>query len=388
MLLLIIILLLILGILIYERITFIRTFSGGGSSSESKVVELESELDIDNTLDFFEGAKKVTERDSNEIKIEQIKKKFINDKGSHAEIFNSSFNCIYVISGLARSGNHLFISWLISGLKKMNKPIFYLNNIKGYEFSNNKALQRKLYSFGDNRSKEKLDANIYQSLATRKQYHLHCLKKLQTKPILIITFENKSKEYIDIVSQILSKFCDKLIKVMVLRDVFNFIASRIKSEEEILKILNISAEELERLKAKRKDNLSKEEFSPKIADELDKFSGPGTDRLSIYWWLNNLEAMNDKTWNIFNYNLFISEESFRKKLASDLNILYESTLLTKNKFGLTGQGTSFTQHIGTSKEENYLDRWKEYKENPLMSELLKSGKIKKIVEKEFKLKIT
>ena len=35
---------------------------------------------------------------------------------------------IYIINGLARSGNHLFITWLISTFN--DNEVYYLNNIK------------------------------------------------------------------------------------------------------------------------------------------------------------------------------------------------------------------------------------------------------------------
>lgn len=42
--------------------------------------------------------------------------------------YNNHIESIYIINGLARSGNHLFISWLISALG--DEEVYYLNNIK------------------------------------------------------------------------------------------------------------------------------------------------------------------------------------------------------------------------------------------------------------------
>ena len=42
--------------------------------------------------------------------------------------YEKSIEKIYIINGLARSGNHLFISWLISSFN--DNEVYYLNNIK------------------------------------------------------------------------------------------------------------------------------------------------------------------------------------------------------------------------------------------------------------------
>ena len=80
---------------------------------------------------------------------------------------------IYIINGLARSGNHLFITWLISTFN--NNEVYYLNNIKPTYYgllTNEKMNMDRIAKYhtvtNDNRYGLKIDKEIRKKLVRTK----------------------------------------------------------------------------------------------------------------------------------------------------------------------------------------------------------------------------
>lgn len=283
--------------------------------------------------------------------------------------YNNEIENVYIVNGLARSGNHLFITWLMSGLN--DNSIYYLNNIKPrfhgllgskkYGNSLKKSLkqifQYNSYYKGCKLSK-KIDEKINKKLASKKKMENFLLsgKNIDVKN-LIISMENKKTIRMDQISKIFTN-CKKIYLIITIRDIFNLFSSRMESEKTLKK-------------------------SNKNDDWVYE-----TDKITIKYWCENYKASkeNKKKYITFNYNLFICSDIFKKQLAKKLKIDYKKTLVTINKFGLT-KGSSF----GNDKKNtmaNYFSRWRHNLDKPLIKKLLRKRNMINIMKKDFKISIT
>lgn len=257
---------------------------------------------------------------------------------------------IYIVNGLARSGNHLFITWLISGFN--NNEVYYLNNIKPsyYNLINEKKTNiKKIFNShtitNDNKYGLKINEEIRKNLAGTKAMKKFLFGKKKIK-ILVISMENKKTEKIDILSKIFIN-CDNIYKCIVLRDILNLFSSRIESEKRL------SSEDLYK-----------------------------TDKITIEYWLDNYYNSKKKDYIVFNYNKFLCYTITRKALSNKLNINYSKTKITLNSFGLTS-GSSFQNNI--SNKSNYFMRWNLFKNNELVKNLINQKNIMKILCRDFSM---
>lgn len=264
--------------------------------------------------------------------------------------YKNKIESVYIINGLARSGNHLFISWLISTFDK--NEVYYLNNIKPtyYGLIGNKKLNiEKIKNYhtvtNDNKYGLKIDKKIRKNLVSTKKINKFLLKKKKIK-VLIISMENKKIEKIDIVSKLFIN-SKKIYKCIVIRDILNLFSSRIKSEELILT-----------------DNYYK------------------TNKITTNYWLDIYKYINNKKYIVFNYNKFLCYKVSRKALAKKLNIDYNKSRITLNLYGLTS-GSSFKNTV-KDKSEYYM-RWIKYRKNKLINNLLNDNNIIKILCKDFSM---
>ena len=185
-------------------------------------------------------------------------------------------NCvekIYIINGLARSGNHLFISWLISTFN--NNEVYYLNNIKPtyYGLLTNKKINMDIISrhhtvTNDNKYGLKIDKEIRKNLVGTKDMEDFLYGKKNIK-ILVISMENKKIDKISMLSNMFIK-CDKIYKCIVIRDILNLFSSRLESEKKLI--------------------------------NNDYY---GTDDITIDYWLDNYYNIKNKDFIVFNYNKFL-----------------------------------------------------------------------------------
>ena len=98
--------------------------------------------------------------------------------------YNNYIEKIYIINGLARSGNHLFITWLISTFNK--NEVYYLNNIKFYQYGligNKKLNIEKIQKYhtitNDNKYGLKIDKSIRKNLVSAKEMNdFYIIKKV------------------------------------------------------------------------------------------------------------------------------------------------------------------------------------------------------------------
>jgi hypothetical protein len=264
--------------------------------------------------------------------------------------YNTSIDRVYIINGLARSGNHLFISWLISSFGE--NTVYYLNNVKPTYHNlfnkniNLKAINNKHVITSNNKYGKKLDITIIQKLVKNKQMFNFLNGKQGHIKILIISMENKKTEKIDMLANMFNNY-KHLYKCVVIRDILNLVSSRLQSEK-ILKNMYYTS-----------------------------------DLIMQEYWLDNYKKINNKKYVFFNYNKFLCSIKSRKSLANKLNIKYDNTLITLNKFGLT-RGSSFKNTI--TNKSDYFTRWVNVTTTNKWFESLKTAKnIHKILCKDFSM---
>ena len=268
--------------------------------------------------------------------------------------YNKKINRLYLINGLARSGNHLFISWLISGITAKPHEIFYLNNIKPtfYGLLGSKQLNfNKIFKYhsvcSDNKYGKKINKDIREKLAKQSDMS-DFLKGKKKINVLIMSMENKKVDKLDLVGDIFNN-TRKIYKCIVIRDILNLISSRIKSEEVLHRVQIYYS----------------------------------TDEVTVDYWLNNHKEGKNKKYITFNYNKFVCYAVSRRALAKKLGLKYKNTLITLNNFGLTA-GSSFDEE--TTDKTDYMLRWLKIKNHKLILYVLANKEIIKILEKSFSMK--
>jgi len=268
--------------------------------------------------------------------------------------YNDKIERLYVVNGLARSGNHLFLSWLISGFD--GDQVYYLNNIKPtyHGLIGNKKLNlERIINYhtvcSDNKYGQKLNNNININLVKQRDMNDFLMGKSKKKiKVLILSMENKKVKRIDQIAG-LFKNTNKIYKCIVLRDILNLFSSRIESEKAL----------------DRKENYYE------------------TDKETIRYWIDNYEHIAEKKYVVFNYNKFLCFDSSRKLLSKKLNLNYKKTKITFNKYGLT-QGSSFKDE-GKKDKTLYFLRWIKNKDNELIKYLLNDEIILSILCEDFSM---
>jgi len=270
------------------------------------------------------------------------------------------FNRVFLINGLARSGNHLLVSWIISQTKKDN--IYYVNNFKPRQSKivsgrgvdafvrSDKLLNAIKYTITKSKAQRKFTEKLDCSMLVKNCDYIEWLKDGSVKrdSILILTLENKTLLYISEIKKLMGDGRNIVI-IFALRDILNLFASRIKSEE-FLDSTTINA------------------------------GNYVTDELTIDYWWDNFAAVQLGHVIEFNYNRFLRSKLYRVCLANRLGFLDPLVSLPHNKFGLTG-GSSFNKEAGIELED-YQFRYKNV-EHELLSFLHLCDKLKYVCAEYF-----
>lgn len=242
---------------------------------------------------------------------------------------------IYLINGLRRSGNHLFIGYLISGLKK---KVYFLNNLRNSTLLNNNFDYNIIdsYLFNDKIHKKILNINNFK-------------KNIKKNNILIISIEDKNIEKYNNFKNKLKTKTNKIIEIVVIRDILNNFASRIK------KYMN-------------------KNFNPYIIDNK-----------TIEYWNELYNKSNNKDIICFNYNKFIcNKDNYKDKLNKKLKLVNPKEIIS-----LAAKGSSFNP--GNTKKQDlkdYFTRFLLYTDNEIIQKILNDEKLLKILKKDFLLDIT
>ncbi len=150
------------------------------------------------------------------------------------KIFDHPFKNVYVVNGLARSGNHLLLSWIISQIS--TGTVYYLNNVKPFRTRilpcdgapcppislANSIIDRT------KAARKFIDPRIANRIATGPQYSrwLH-EGRIEHDATLIVSMEDRAASIHD---RVADQFCNagRIYKVVVMRDILNLLTSRIE----------------------------------------------------------------------------------------------------------------------------------------------------------------
>lgn len=280
----------------------------------------------------FQNIKSIIIKTLNKVRffLFKIRNNFlINSKIIPARYPHSSIEAkleFFIVLGIQRSGNHLIIDWLCRGIKH---PIHF-NNMYLNKKSRLVPMEVKHYSF-DNK-----DMSWDSSLSLKSNF-----KQLDpSKVLLIYSFEN-----INIHSWSIS-YPNAILKLIVLRDPANFLASLMKMNGE------------------RKRNYKR---LMKIYKEYLRIS-------------NSTEI---KSFLFINYNEFIINENYRKSISKKIkNHNFQKADEALNHIPKFGGGSSFSGVTGEISPETQFTRWKNYMHNQKYLSLLKDPELK-ILSKSF-----
>ena len=264
------------------------------------------------------------------------------------DLFNIKSQNYYFINGLRRSGNHFFISWIISNYKR----VLFINDIHSKPILNEKYHKKELTDKIIFREKNQFVDSINNNLISNKE-NITDLKEIDC---LIFSMEDKK---LDTFYKTI-KYFDKIIhkgtvsksfRAIVIRDLLNLMASR----TEALK--NIS-------KNKNKNPLK-------------------VDQYIIDVWVS---MYNDKKSVLFNYNKFILDyDGYREEIAKKLKlpVLSDDVLLKVPQFFF---GSSFNPNSQSrSKIHDLLNRYKKHQSNKFILSIINNAKIMNILIKDFSI---
>jgi len=244
------------------------------------------------------------------------------------DILKEKAKNIYIVNGMRRSGNHLFLGYLISGL---GKKVYFLNNIKTW------SLDVKSFDYKNSES------YLFNDEIHKNIQGIHNI--FDDKDVtLIISLEDKKFNVMERFEKRLETKNNEITKIIVIRDILNNFASRIvKSNHNKL-----------------------------------------VDNQTVEYWKDLYSHMNDKDTIIFNYNKFIlNKNNYRKKLNEELGLKKPIIAVST-----AAQGSSFNP--GSTEIQNtnkYLTRYKKVTNHKIIKKILNNKNYTNILNKNFEMKI-
>lgn len=245
------------------------------------------------------------------------------------DIFRKKAKKIYLVNGLRRSGNHLFLGYLISGLKEKT---YFLNNIASHTLSTG-----LIKDYRTNQS------NLFDYLISKNIKNLNKIY-YDDNFNLVFSIEDKNVKKMNMFYDILKSRKNKVFKIIVIRDIYNTMSSRLK----------------------------KADWNKQVDD--------GT----INYWNDLYKESEKKDIITFNYNKFICDKyNYREKLNKSLSL--KNPIISISK---ASGGSSFSQgKLISQDKKSYFTRFENFKNNEIIKKLLKDKEMLKITKKDFYLDI-
>ncbi|MGK7951238.1 MAG: hypothetical protein AB4368_21255 [Xenococcaceae cyanobacterium] len=239
------------------------------------------------------------------------------------------------IAGLRRTGNHAIISWIQAQEKLLNKgAVFHINNVVINENPYRYKYQNLCYHFPQHKwsieqFKQQKSGNL-----TSKYCLIYSYEDYALAEIFSHKFEQKHDLY-------LGKTQDRY-DLLIIRDPFNLLASRLKNNFLAVKSARSS-------------------FADLWLDYAKEYLGE-TNRLQ-----HNKVCVN--------YNLWVNNKDYRQEIASKLNI--EFTDVGIDTVHGCGGGSSFDgrEFDGQANKMDVNNRWKHYLEDPTYRKLINNDRL-------------
>lgn len=251
------------------------------------------------------------------------------------------------IVSLARSGHHGIINWIIG---QCPGKVCYLNGVKPYKNPYFTYVDKELKNINEQEfviDRKKRYKNI------KKDYLIYSYEELPLREIFNTAFEKNHDKYLGKSS--------KKFDILVLRDPFNYFASRMKLEGMGLLDPNIRT----RLVNKKSRNI----LTHLWKDYAKEYFGK-TDYLK-----------NNKI--VINFNKWSEDQSYRKELARKLHLKFSDRRM--NKMTRAGPGSSFDKlkYVNDGGKMKVLERWKVMKNYPFYRAVFKDKGLVNLSNKIF-----
>ena len=263
------------------------------------------------------------------------------------KLFDIKSKNYYFVNGLRRSGNHFFISWIISNYKR----VLFINDV------NCKPIIDKKYHLKELETKICYKENNYfvDSINNNLISNREDIFTIDDIDCLIFSMEDKTDETfyktIKYFNKIIHKRpVSKYFKAIVIRDLLNLMGSR-----------------LEGIKNLKNDNRTTKSLK--------------VDRYVIDVWMN---MNNDKKSVLFNYNKFILNiGNYRDDIGKKINLptLSDDVLLKVPQFFF---GSSFNPNSQSrAKINDLLNRYKSHQNNKFILEIVNNENLMSILSKDY-----
>ena len=234
------------------------------------------------------------------------------------------------VVGLRRTGNHAIINWI---RKQHHGEVWHLNKV---------PVKRNPYRFlYEHYSQEKLRREATGDFL-KKDCLIYSYEDFDLEQIADQSFENKHDIY-------LGKSAVRY-DVLILRDPFNLMASRLKKDYMTVRNQNQTV--------------------------VDLWISYAQEYLGETQYLTHNKV-------VINYNKWFADINYRQQLASQFNFNFSDVGIDEIK--QQGGGSSFDQlnFEGRASEMNVLERWKEFANDPLYCNLLSNQELIDYSEKIF-----
>lgn len=253
----------------------------------------------------------------------------------------------YRIFGLKRSGNHMVIGSIISSFD--DGEVFFINDIRTPRTPLTGSRPKTTRCYLTNKDKIFM-GNLTSKLVSAEKYTLPVFRN--NRKVLIQSYEDFGLSAItEINKQDIGK-SEHYYNVIILRDPYNWIASRIKLKQ---KIQDISV-----------DNQIIDLWKQYAREFLGETNILGEQKVCV------------------NYNKFIIDQNYQKEICDMLGIAHEKMSLDHQlNFGF---GSSFTG-LEKSDPSSYNNRYKNYNNHPIFKMLISDPLVKEYSEKIFNFSI-
>lgn len=271
---------------------------------------------------------------------------------------NRPLGTIWLVAGLRRSGNHMIIGWLLSGIKS---PAYFFNDV--------------YFSRPHDGKIHKYNQTEYQSLHGTLQNKLlkHATFYQQGKgKDLVISLEDRSIERLDELYNAVKPWSNRTIKVLVMRDLLNCLASRL-------------AHIRKSIQNKQKPQMRADAETIRYWKSYHRYGVQSPDTLTIRY--NDMvdcfdqyqEDPKDRT--IMRWGG--GDSKYLEQLTHQLSIDLRTTTITTSNYG---GGSSFgDNHIHG--KDRYLKRWEKYRTHPLIRLVLKDRQLMGQLKKDYNIMI-
>lgn len=247
------------------------------------------------------------------------------------------------VVGLRRAGNHAIIHWLCELYRAQNRTTTHLNDL----LVNENPYRYKYKNLRDHHGEHRTMTEHYRKQAQGQLIHRDCLIcSYEDYSLMQIAHQPRLAKYHDLY---LGK-CRDRADILILRDPFNWLASRLKSGYLESKTPRKTVMELWL------------EYAQEFLGETN--------------YLRAAKVM-------INYNRWCTDEIYRYELTQQLHLPYQA--VSTDKVSGCGNGSSFDGFTfqGRASQMQTQNRWQQYQNDPQYCQLINHPQVREYSEQIF-----